>query len=74
MTREEKWALWKLYPEIWELFEKFNGVMSADDEAWARLADEADRIGAAHGSPIVWELLSETLTDLEGMDKRRRGE
>lgn len=37
-----------------------------------RLVDEAQRIGAVHESPVVWELLSETLTDLEKMDKKRR--
>jgi len=72
MTREEKWALWKLYPEAWKLIEEFNGIAAEDDGAWERLVDEAQRIGAVHESPVVWELLSETLTDLEKMDKKRR--
>ena len=72
MTREEKWALWKLYPEAWKLIEEFNGIAAEDDGAWERLEDEAQRIGAGHESPGGWGLLSETLTDLEKMDKKRR--
>ena len=72
MTSEEKRALWRLYPEVWGLLEEFNGILAEDDGAWARLVDEAQRIGGAYGSATVWDLLSETLTDLEKMDKKRR--
>lgn len=73
MTHEEKRALWRLYPEVWEMFVEFNGITLEDSEAWARLVDRADQIWAAGGSPVLRGLLLATVDDLEAIAKKRRG-
>lgn len=74
MTSREKRALWTVYPEVWEMFEEFNGITfePVDDDAWARLVDRTDQIGAG-GSPILRQLLIDTVDDLEKIARKRRG-
>lgn len=72
MTHEEKRVLWGLYPEVWEMFMEFNGITMEDDDAWARLVDKADQLGA-DGSSILRQLLTDTVEDLEKIAEKRRG-
>ncbi|MCI9388355.1 MAG: hypothetical protein HFH54_01555 [Lachnospiraceae bacterium] len=74
MIQKEKRALWTVYPEVWEMFEEFNGITMepCDDEAWARLVARTDQIGAG-GSQELRDLLIETVADLEKIAEKRRG-
>lgn len=72
MTHEEKRALWTVYPEVWEMFVEFNGITLEDGRAWSRLVDKAHRIGDT-GGPILQELLTATVDDLEEIARKRRG-
>ena len=74
VTHGEKSALWAVYPEVWEMFEEFNGITMEpeDDDAWERLIDRTDQIGA-DGSPMLRQLLIETVVDLEKIAKKKRG-
>ncbi len=74
MTHGEKSALWAVYPKVWEMFEEFNGITMEpeDDDAWERLIDRTDQIGA-DGSPMLRQLLIETVVDLEKIAKKKRG-
>lgn len=71
MTHQEKTELWERYPEVWELFVEFNGIVQEDDVAWKSLADRAHQIGKDYGLPVVWELLTETVDQLEKISRRR---
>lgn len=73
MTHGEKSVLWAVYPKVWEMFEEFNGITMEpeDDDAWERLIDRTDQIGAG-GSPVLHQLLIETVGDLEKIAKKRR--
>ena len=74
MTHEEKRALWRLYPEVWEMFVEFNGITLEDSEAWSRLVDRSDQIWEAGGcTPVLQELILATVDDLEGIAKEREG-
>ncbi len=72
MTYEEKRALWTVYPGVWEMFVEFNGITLEDALAWSRLVGKAHRIGDT-GEPILQELLTATVDDLEKIARKRRG-
>lgn len=72
MTAAEKQVLWKLYPEVWDLFVEFNGILQEDDEVWRRLVDRATEIGIRHNSETVNRLLQETLLELDVISRRRK--
>lgn len=72
MTAAEKQVLWKLHPEIWDLFVEFNGILQEDDEVWGRLVDRATEIGRRHNSETVNRLLQETLLELDVISRRRK--
>lgn len=73
MTHQEKQRLWGRYPEVWEMFVEFNGIIQEDDEAWGRLIGRAHQIMDAYDLPVVRELLITTVDDLEKISKKRRG-
>lgn len=73
MTSQEKRALWGVYPEVWGMFEEFNGITMEDSAAWSRLVDRADQIAATNRSPVLRQLLIDTVDDLEKIARKRRG-
>ena len=53
------------------MFVEFNGITLEDGGAWSRLVDKAHRIGDT-GGPILQELLTATVDDLEKIARKRR--
>lgn len=71
MKHEEKKILWKRYPEVWTLFEKYNGILQEDQGAWERLVDEAVEIRKKYHAEVD-RILQETVGELEKISRRKR--
>lgn len=72
MTHEEKKILWERYPEVWTMFEEYNGIPQEDQDAWKRLVDQAGELREKYHTEIDM-LLQETVGELEKISRRREG-
>lgn len=73
ISSQERKKLWIQYPEVWELFEEFNGIFLEDEQAWEKLVEKCHRIrGQYEKSKVVEILLSDAAYELEGIAKKRR--
>ena len=72
MTHEEKKILWERYPEVWTMFEEYNGILQEDQDAWKRLVDRAEELREKYHTEIDM-LLQETVGELEKISRRREG-
>lgn len=70
MTHEEKKILWKRYPEVWTMFEEYNGILQEDQDSWKRLVDQAGELRKKYHTEIDM-LLQETVGELEKISRRR---
>lgn len=71
MMHEEKKILWEKYPDVWEMYEEFNGITQEDEEAWERLIDRAHAISHKHNLPEVNLILQETVYELDRISRKR---
>lgn len=70
MTYEEKKVLWERYPEVWIMFEEYNGILQEDQEAWARLVEHAKKLQEQYHAEVD-RILQETIGELEKISRRR---
>lgn len=70
MTYEEKKGLWERYPEVWTMFEEYNGILQEDQEAWERLVEHAKKLQEQYHEEVD-RILQETVGELEKISRRR---
>lgn len=71
LTLQERKALWEEYPEVQEMYEKYNGILPEDDGAWERVAERCHQIREQCQTLQVEVALLDVVWQLECLAKKK---
>lgn len=74
LTVQERNFLWEEYPEVQEMYEKYNGILLEDDRSWERVAERCHQIREQYQTIQVEIALLDVVWQLECLAKRKRGD